>query len=162
MLEAFRIVQRSIPETHLLWFGARPQAMIRKFSGMPNTHIFGQFSQDKMNDFLAAMDLGWLPLRNTPANNGRWPSKINEYLCAGRPVVSTRVSDLESIFNRHDVGRLSPDRPDPFAQNTIELLRNPDLRASMGVEARKTAEEDFSWELLTDRLENFYSQVKGL
>ena len=156
MLKALQIVRQSVPEVHFLWVGARPQKLTRKFEGMPNVHIFGRFSQDKMNDFLSAMDLGWLPLRNSPANNGRWPSKLNEYMCAGRPIIATNVSDLAELFERRRIGLLSKDQPEPFAKNTLDLLTNPVLRQSMGFEARKTAEEEFSWEALAGRMEEFY------
>jgi teichuronic acid biosynthesis glycosyltransferase TuaH len=44
---------------------------------------------ERMPEFLAAVDVGLTPYRDTPFNRASFPLKTLEYLAAGRPVVST-------------------------------------------------------------------------
>ena len=128
---------------------ADPRAVIRT----------GFISYEDMNRYLAACDLCWLPLRDTGANRGRWPLKLNEYLAAGQPVVATAVGDVATLVREHEIGLLAQDRPEDLAEATAQVLGAPSLRDRLGRNARQVAEEVFDWALLTERLESFYDDV---
>ncbi len=159
MAESFMRVQQSLPKAHLIWIGARPAEARRRLENLGNTHLLEHIPEDRLNLTLAACDLFWLPLRNTPANQGRWPLKLNDFLSVGRPIVATAVGDVTELFQRRYVGLLSADEPEPFAAQTVALLNDPVRSAALGIEARRTAEEDFSWDRLACQVENFYQQV---
>ena len=159
MVRAFDLVQESHPQALLALIGycnvdvaalvADPGAVIRT----------GFVSYEDMNRYLAACDLCWLPLRDTGANRGRWPLKLNEYIAAGRPVVATAVGDVATLMREHEIGLLAPDQPEDLAEATTQLLGAPALRDRLGRNARQVAEEVFDWALLTERLESFYDNV---
>ena len=157
MVDAWQALQAIEPRARFLWFGAKSSRDREAFRPFQNAHIFGRFPQEQINDFLAAIDAGWLPMRNSPANRGRWPSKINEYLSAGRPVVSTSLSDLGELFEKWNIGVLAPEDPAEFARSTAALLQEPDLQNQMGAVARHLAENELSWQSLSRTLlEPFY------
>jgi len=118
----------------------------------------GELSYEDLQDYVAACDVMWLPIRNTIANRGRWPSKIGDYLAAGRPVSACAVGDLINLFSRDSIGVLSRDDPRDFAEATLSLLARPDLD-ELGHNARRVAERDLAWDILTDKLEKFYLSV---
>ena len=101
----------------------------------------------------------WLPLRDTGANRGRWPLKLNEYMAAGRPVVATAVGDVAILVRKHEIGLLALDRPEDLAEATTQLLGDPARRDCLGRNARQVAEEVLDWALLAERLESFYHDV---
>ena len=120
--------------------------------------LTGEITYEALQDYIAACDVMWLPLRNTIANRGRWPSKISDYLAAGRPVAATAVGDLAALFSKAEIGILSKDEPEDFARATQQLLARPDLE-ELGRNARRVAETELSWDILTDRLESLYHDI---
>jgi len=114
-----------------------------------------EITDEELQDYIAACDIMWLPLKDTIANRGRWPSKICDYLAAGRPVAATAVGDLKQLFSRSEIGILSRDDPLDLARATLQLLVRPDLE-ELGKNARRVAEFELSSNVLTDRLESFY------
>jgi glycosyltransferase involved in cell wall biosynthesis len=119
----------------------------------------GPIAYDKINCYLSACDICWLPLRDSGANRGRYPLKINDYMAVGKPVVATDVGDVADLIRRGEFGLLAPDRPDELAQQVIALLRNPAQREIMGRRARRLAESELTWEQVSGRLERFYQQI---
>jgi glycosyltransferase involved in cell wall biosynthesis len=119
----------------------------------------GIIPDEVMNKYISACDVMILPLKNNIASNGRWPSKVNDYFSAGKPVVSTPVSDLKEIFLTHEVGLLANDNPEEFSEAIIKLFRNKSLQKTLGGNARKYAEHYLKWSILTKELEDFYSMT---
>ena len=119
----------------------------------------GPLPYDRVFDYLSACDICWLPLCDTPANRGRWPMKLNDYLTVGRPVVATAVGDLGKLIDQYGVGLVSANDPADFSEKTLTLLEQADLRVDLGRQARRAAETVFSWEKMARDLEMFYFQV---
>ena len=116
----------------------------------------GWVSYEELNLYLAASDVLLLPFKKTIATDSIWPSKLNDYLAVGRPVVGTKMRILEPIFQEYQVGLLTKDDPQEFAEGCLRVLDDTPLRRQMGANARALAEGDLSWERLVDRLEEFY------
>ncbi len=120
----------------------------------------GWITYEQVAAYLGASDLLLLPLLDTVANNKIWPSKLNDYLSAGRPIVSTRMDVLEDLWQRRLPGLLAGnDDPECFADAVLTLLANPYLRTELGANARRAAEEEYDWMTLTAKLEQFYERV---
>lgn len=118
--------------------------------------ITGRLPFDKMVDHLSACNVLALPLSDTIANRGRWPSKINEYVAVGRPTVACDVGDVAMLLRENDIGLLV--RPDSgeFAARIDELLGDPARAMAMGDRARDVARTTYSQEAVADKLEKFY------
>jgi glycosyltransferase involved in cell wall biosynthesis len=119
----------------------------------------GYVDYENLVRYLAACDILMLPLCNTISNQARWPSRINDYLAVGRPVVTCPVGDVSLLFREHNIGLLADDNPQHFARATLSLLEDQALREEMGSNARRIAEEQLSWENLTGQLETFYHKI---
>lgn len=160
MADAFHIVQEQIPMAQLLLIGQHKTNIAAHFSIPTDVVETGFVSQEEMNLYLAACDLLWLPLKNTLANRGRWPMKINDYMASGRAVVSTDVGDLAGLFQEpYPIGVLSKDNPDQFAEKSLSLLKNIEMRHQYGRNGRFLAETQFDWSHVTEQLENFYWRI---
>ena len=57
----------------------------------PGVHFAGPVPADEVPSYLAAIDVGITPYRDSPFNQASFPLKTLEYLGAGRPVVSTAL-----------------------------------------------------------------------
>lgn len=60
----------------------------------PNVTLAGPHPPERLPGFLARMDVGIIPFRATPFTRSIYPLKLNEYLAAGRPVVTTPFAPL--------------------------------------------------------------------
>lgn len=116
----------------------------------------GWVSYEELNLYLAASDLLLLPFVRTTATDNIWPSKLNDYMAAGRPTVATRMHVLEPIFQKYQVGLLTEDNPQDFVEGCLHLLENRSACRQIGRNARALAEGDLSWSHLVERLEEFY------
>lgn len=121
--------------------------------------ITGRLSFEKMLDYLSACDVLALPLSDTIANRGRWPSKINEYVAVGRPTVACDVGDVAGLLRDNDIGLLVRPDADEFAGRIDELLADPNRAAAMGDRAREVARTTYSQEAIANKLEDFYRKT---
>ncbi len=159
MAQAFDRVHAQRPQTRLVVVGACPvdiSGLVQSPSAVIHT---GYLDSGAVNAYLSSCDALWLPLRNSNANRGRMPMKLNDYMSAGRPTVATAVGDMPALFAQEPIGRVAPDDAQPFAAETIALLDDADLRARLGSHARHVAETRFSWDALAASLHDFYAKM---
>lgn len=112
-----------------------------------------------MLDYLSACDVLALPLSDTIANRGRWPSKVNEYVAVGRPTVACDVGDVAGLLRDNDIGLLVQPEAGEFADRIDELLDDPARAEAMGDRAREVARTTYSQESIADKLEEYYRKV---
>lgn len=147
-----------LPDVWLMVIG-RKQAKVLEMA-----HSFGLADRlwqtdfvpdDQVSMYLACADVMCLPMADTPANRGRLPNKLLDYMAAGRPTVASPVGDIKTILQEYKVGLLADD--DAFA-GAIGALLSDKLRGEiLGWQARHVAETAFGWSQLIDRLEGFYT-----
>jgi glycosyltransferase involved in cell wall biosynthesis len=67
---------------------------------LPNTYFIGVKKMEQLPAYLQHADCAIIPFNCTKLTKSIYPLKINEYLAAGMPVVTTRFSeDIESFGN---------------------------------------------------------------
>lgn len=163
LLDIMEIVRaRSGQDVKLLLIGNHKVDLTPAWQRGAQAYIIetGWIDYEEVAVYLSASDVLLLPLLDTVANNGIWYSKTNDYLAAGRPIVSTRMEVLVDLWERRRPGLLAgKDDPECFAEAVLTLLRDPDLRRELGANARRVAEEEFDWRQLAAKLEGFYEQV---
>jgi glycosyltransferase involved in cell wall biosynthesis len=118
----------------------------------------GKLSYERVLQWLAACDVLLLPLSDSVANRGRWPSKVAEYMAAGRPVVSTAVGDLPKLFADGTAGVLTAANAESLAHGILKIYADP-RRSEMGRKAREIACNQLHWTVQTDHVQEFLEQV---
>jgi len=159
MAQAFEKLHRREPRARLLVIGycnIDIETMVKASGIVWRT---GQINYRDINIYLGACDVCWLPMRNTGANMGRSPLKLNDYMSAGRPVVITNVGDVAKLVARGNFGLVVNDDPEVLAQTVFHLFKEPALRQEMGRRARYLAESEFAWDSIAKRLMSFYYEV---
>jgi glycosyltransferase involved in cell wall biosynthesis len=159
LMHAFEIMHSCDNRLRLLIIGNSNVHVPRSFVDSGQIVATGSLSYQLLQEYIACCDVMLLPLRDSTANRGRWPSKIDDYLAAGKPVVATRVGDVAALIEEGQCGVLTDDIPEDFASKTLDVLRHPDWIDEMGRNARKVAETKLDWRLLTDQLERFYLRI---
>jgi glycosyltransferase involved in cell wall biosynthesis len=153
LVRLFKALKATDQRVELLVIGGR------ELPDLPGLRRVGFVPRNQLSDYLGACELFVLPLNDTVANRGRWPSKINDYLSSGRPTVATRVGDLELLFSRHKVGLLGSEVDGSFISACIRILGDPVERVRMGANARLLAETELSWARICDGLLRVYQDA---
>jgi glycosyltransferase involved in cell wall biosynthesis len=81
--------------------------------------------------------------------------KILDAMAMGKAIVSTSIG-CEGIRTRHGENILIADDPKEFCREIVRLLNDENLRRRLGTNARKTAEEYYSWKKIAPRLNEIY------
>lgn len=118
----------------------------------------GRIPFDRVGLHLAACDAVVLPMLRNVSNVSRWPSKINDYLAAGRPIVATRVGEVTPLLARQ-VGVAADDDARSIAEALLYVLRHRLEAESYGQRGRQLAEGELNWTQITGRLEHFYHRL---
>lgn len=159
MAAAFNQIYAQYPQTRLLlisYFNREIEKMVQVPEAVIRT---GPVSQVDFIDYVAACDLGFLPWRNTLANQGRFPLKVHDFLSAARPIVATDVGDMGMLLKQYPLGRLAPDDPQALAEAVLGLLNEPDETIAAEQTARQVAETEFACDKIVESLIDFYQMV---
>jgi glycosyltransferase involved in cell wall biosynthesis len=158
-VQAFEILLKKDSRTHLLLVGPtakQVRSMVSDPAIMEHVTATGPVPYGKLAQNLAAADVFLMPYMNKVSNIGRWPNKIGDFMCIGRPTVSNPVGEVEWLFREYGVGKLADETPEAMATAVAAYLDDPDYAEEVGRRARQTAEETFAWERIVDRLETWY------
>ena len=86
--------------------------------------------------------------------------KVVESMAKGKAIVSTRVGaeGIDVVDGEH---LLLADEPQDFADAVERVLADRPLAARLGADARRLAEERYSWKSVGGGLERFYGDLLG-
>jgi len=91
------------------------------------------------------------------------PNSIAEAMCAGLPVVATKVGGIPSLVEDGVTGILVPPRdPERMARAVIRLLLDADLRTQMGNAAREKARTVHTPSIVAEKMMNIYKKILAL
>ena len=162
LFDAFRLVREKVDGPCRLVLVGNHKLRLSDYlpaDGTTDVVETGWVSYEELNLYLAASDILLLPFVKTTATNNIWPSKLNDYVTVGRPVVGTKMDIMESTFRQHQIGVLTEDRAQAFSEGCLRLIADAPLRRQLGENARALAEGELSWSRLVDRLEQFYYEL---
>jgi glycosyltransferase involved in cell wall biosynthesis len=109
------------------------------------------WSEMAEREALASMDVGLMPLPDSPWTRGKCAYKALQYMCAGIPVVADGVGVSAQVVG-HERGGLIAGGPDEWVEALVELSRDVALRARLGATGRDRVQRDYSLEAWAPRL----------
>jgi len=90
---------------------------------------------------------------------GLSPLKIYEYAACGKPVISSKIKDLDFI-SREGMGLLvEPENLEALGDALISVLGDPDLAASMGNKGREVVKEKYGWDKAADKVADLCARM---
>jgi glycosyltransferase involved in cell wall biosynthesis len=159
LFDAFRTTRRVLPNARLVLVG--PYAGPIPTDLQPFVTRTGFVDDDTMKRWLAAADVGAIPLRDTIASRGRWPGKLSEYLAAGLPVVMPAVGSAAELIERNGAARTSAPTSEALGLLLADVARDGAARERMGNAGRALAAGELSWSSIATQLLAFYQQWLG-
>ncbi|MFA6005847.1 MAG: glycosyltransferase family 4 protein [Patescibacteria group bacterium] len=163
ILRVFDVVNRKMPETHLIiagWIYKKNADHIAKLMDTlacrKNVTTLGYVSEDdkvaliKMSDVLIS-----------PTSYEAFGIVLGEAMTLKVPVVVTRIGGTPFIVKHRKTGFTvgQYNSINKFAKYTLELLRNDKLRERMGGEGKRIVRTYFTWEKIAKQINKLYKTV---
>ena len=96
----FAQAARALPQASFVLIGPA-QIDIAQLSRLPNVHCLGPRSHEDVPRYIKGFDVGLIPYTLSEYTAHVYPTKLNEYLAMGIPVVSTELPELRRFSARH-------------------------------------------------------------
>jgi glycosyltransferase involved in cell wall biosynthesis len=168
LVEAFRRVERRIPDARLLIVGdvfrADPEGhafywqLIETVSRQDNVNCVPEYVPiGRVGVYLCSADVIVLPYTKTYQSG----VLLSAY-AAGRPVVVTDTGGLPETVVEGRTGLVVPPRdPGALAAAIERILEEPEVADAMGRSASRLAETVYSWTRIADRTVKLYGSAMG-
>jgi len=163
LLFAMREVWQRFPDAYLIIAGAETsytstiKEIVNECSVEEGQHIIlpGSILEDEKADFYAACDIFV-----TVSSQESFGIIYTEAWACCKPVIGGRIGAVSDLIRDDidgklvDIGNVSQ-----LAETIKILIANPDLRQSMGQQGYQRVQEEFTWDVLTQKLRHIYEEV---
>ncbi len=143
--------------------GAEKHLLQRKVEelGLRNVTLLPSVPHQEMPALLAAADVCLVPLRNVPLLSKSIPSKMFEYLAAGKAVVASVAGEAAQILREAGAVVVPPEDTAELADAVAKLAANPERRRAMGQQGRSHVERFFDRIELARQYRKILAEVGG-
>jgi len=164
LIEAMTLVE----DVQLLMCGGGPKDEIREFLNSIETrglaekvHYLGVLPNKELYQYYLGADVLFAGLDILEMNKYLLPSKIFNYMAAGKPIVGTGVEggDLDKIIKKYQCGIMVNTTDPKKIAEAIESLRDKTLSRKLGENGRRVVETEFNREIQTRKLVEVYESV---
>jgi phosphatidylinositol alpha-mannosyltransferase len=159
LLKAYRILRKTGCDCRLLVVGqgplsreARRYVATRRLGGV---EFLGRVSEDEKAQLFRTADV-----YVSPATGGEsFGIVLLEAMAAGTPIVASDIHGYKGVVRRDREALLvEPRQPKQIAAAVARILRDDELRAEMS-RAELARAQEFSWERVTAKVDEFYGVV---
>lgn len=154
VFRSMRMVWERFPEAELMVTGMRPRSVALVVDGENVRHavddgrlrIRGYLERSALLAAYQKAAALLIPLHDDLRSRARFPSKVGEYLASGRPVVTTRVGEIERFLQDGDTAYIAAaDDVAAFSDKMVAVLDDAQRAAAIGAAGRRAAEELFDY-----------------
>lgn len=162
-LEAVKQMVTEFPKLRVLLVGRSSQmeqSVIRpmKKLGIEPWVVLAGYRTDDYLDTLACMDIFVFLM----AGSDGTARALREAMAMGKPAVVANRGILPELVEDGTSGRVVEDTADALAEATLQLLKNKELRISMGRAAYEKAHREFRLVRQAECVETFYQEMIAL
>jgi glycosyltransferase involved in cell wall biosynthesis len=154
LIEAVSIIVKKYPDTVFIMTGRAGTEIImkyvrdhiRKFDLERNVSMVGFVNAEELVCYNSLANVLFACRTNSPFANHGFPWKLGEYCMTGRPIVATRVSDIETYFtDGKDIFIVDPDDPAAIAEKVMFIYENFQHAISVAGNGKQTAIMSFGY-----------------
>ncbi|HYI95113.1 MAG TPA: glycosyltransferase family 1 protein [Bryobacteraceae bacterium] len=125
----------------------------------PNIHYLGGKSYKELPSYMAGWDAAMLPFAHNDSTRFISPTKTPEYLAAGKPVVSTSITDVVRPYGVQRMVRIADNAEDFIREIELALVR--DANDADWKERVDNALAQNSWDLTYTRMRDLIESRIG-
>jgi len=142
------------PDVQLVLVGAptgQADPVMRLADAKKNITVLPAIPFAEIGDYLAAADVVLIPQRRTSDTAGQMPAKLFDAMAMAKPVISTRVSDIQNILQ--GCGYLvEPDHVPQLAEAINHAFSHADEARRLGQKAREKCQKLYNINVLEEKL----------
>ncbi|TKX41335.1 glycosyltransferase [Halorubrum sp. CGM4_25_10-8A] len=128
---------------------------------LPNVpHEVRKWSEDTEIDNLCDIDVGIMPLQDTPWTQGKCGFKLIQYMGAWKPVVASPVGVNTEIIQDGVHGYLA-DSKEEWIESLLDLCDNPNRRRMMGRHGRRRIQNEYCFEITAPKMSKIIKEVSN-
>lgn len=124
--------------------------------GLPVSYM--PWSESTQQNLLSNLDIGIMPIDDTPWSRGKCAYKLLQYMSAGKPVIGSPVGMNCNVIVEGGNGFL-PQTTEAWIEALLHLIDDPDLRLRMGAAGRRIVASGYTYDVIAPRLIELF---KGL
>ncbi len=168
LLEGMVHVLKDSPEVKLVtawgeayhWYDERKAAIRQKIQDLHlGKNIIELGIIKDIENLMASCNVFMAPFLNTDGV-ADYPVSILEAMACGTPVVATKVGGIPEIINHEQNGLLvMPGNPDELAKAISYIFENRDKAQQMGKEGARFVQQNFSPDIIIEKLEKLYAEL---
>lgn len=147
--EIYPILQKKYPEVKMTFVGTSPPKEIAEIDGQVRVTGF----VDDIRPYIDEAVVMVVPIRIGSGTR----LKILDAMAMGKAIVSTSIG-CEGINVTHGKNIMVADNPEDFANRTIELLKNANVRVNLEKSALTLA-KTYDWDIIREKQEGVYQDV---
>ncbi len=134
------------PEWSIVLVGPVQEDLLIRTLRHPNIRFLGLKPYAELPRYVAAFDVAIVPYKVDEATHSINPTKLLEYMAAGKPIVSSALDEVKSCY----LDRLSiAEGRDDFIRSIERLLGG---EATLPIEANQALAAEQSWERVTTQM----------
>lgn len=162
LLQSAALVRKEQPGVQYVLVGGHAdqvtqyQKMAQKLGIADMVRFLGQRPVEEMPLYMELADILLSP-RSEGTNT---PLKLYTYLRAGKPILATNIYSHTQILNTGNSLLVAP-TPADLARGTLDLIREPQIASALGCNAKKLAEEQYSWTAFLEKNRLAYDSFIG-
>lgn len=150
--EIYPIVKNKVPKIKLYIVGKEPPDNIAQLPLHDPSIIVTGYVKD-VRPYLAKASIVVLPVHGFGIK-----TRILEAMAMGKPVI-TSSEGIHGIDVTPGEDILIANSIEEFAMQTIDILSNEALRTRIGINAKKLMKDKYSWERMTDDLNDLFREI---
>jgi glycosyltransferase involved in cell wall biosynthesis len=121
--------------------------------------LFSRLPMQELIDLYMTSKALLIPLRPTPQDKARFPHKIGEYTAARKPILSTKIGEVEKFFQDGDTALLADQYDETaFAEKMKLVMEQPALAEQIGLNGYNLGLQHFDHKALGRKLKTFLSE----
>lgn len=167
LLDAFGTVSKSYDNLRLVLTGTGAERHLTKLHhliennpGKDKIDFKGFLAVNEYFKTINECDILCVTRSSSAFANAGFPFKLGEFLASGKPVIVSKVSDVQNYIKNNQNGLLvNPDSKDDLINAITTLINDKVLRKKIGEEGRKTAKQFFDSGLVSDKFYTFINTV---
>jgi 1,2-diacylglycerol 3-alpha-glucosyltransferase len=164
LLRAFAVVSKQLPDTLLMMVSAlvseshqREHKKLADQLGISEAIMWiAPHSLEDLPSYLAVATVTVISRPECPGH----PVKLLNYMLAGKPIVCFEGA-AKGLRHLHDAFIVPNHDCEALGNGIITLLKDRELAARLGANARTTAIRDFDWRGICQRIEHIYDKLLG-
>ena len=153
LLLAAKLVWNNYPDTLFVFAGPVEGEALEIFPRYsdPRIKVLGYVPDSEKSGLLKACDIFCMPSLEESLGG-----TFLEAWTFGKPIIGAKIPPLIELTKNGEGGFLVDPDPSDIANKIMILLKNPELGMSMGLWGKRRVSEQYSWEVITEKMEDIY------